>query len=98
MLILNEVQDKKQRFWSLVEGADRSGEIFSNAELKNLIFDKIPSENAATLWNNQSEEEVKTWLTEVEGFDASVDRFLARESMQKCSPTPFSKVKFTEET
>ena len=59
--ILHEVQDKKQRFWNLVEEADHSGEKFSNAELKNLIFDKIPSETAANLRNKQSEEKVKTW-------------------------------------
>ena len=54
-LILNEFQDKKQHFWNLVEEADHSGEKFSNAELKILIFDKIPSETAATLRNKQSE-------------------------------------------
>ena len=55
-LILHEVEDKKQCFWYLVEEADHSGEKFSNAELKNLIFNKIHSENAATLRNKQSEE------------------------------------------
>ena len=34
-LILHEVQDKKQRFWNLVEEAEHSGEKFSSAELKN---------------------------------------------------------------
>ena len=97
-LILHEVQDKKQRFRNLVEEAEHSGEIFSSAELKNLIFDKIPSETAATLRNKQSEEKVKTWWAEVEGFDASANRFTVREALQKCSPTSFSKVKFTEET
>ena len=95
-LILHEVQDKKQRFWNLVEEAEHSGEKFSSAELKNLIFDKIPSETAATLRNKQSEERVKTWWAEVEGFDASANRFSVREALQKCSPTSFSKVKFTE--
>ena len=97
-LILHEVQDKKQRFWNLVEEAEHSGEKFSSAELKNLIFDKIPSETAATLRNKQSEEKVKTWWAEVEGFDASANRFTVREALQKCSPSSFSKVKFTEET
>ena len=97
-LILHEVQDKKQRFWNLVEEAEHSGEKFSSAELKSLIFDKIPSETAATLWNKQSEEKVKTWWAEVEGFDASANKFSVREALQKCSPTSFSKVKFTEET
>ena len=32
-LILHEVQDKKQRFWNLVEEAEHSGEKFSSAEL-----------------------------------------------------------------
>ena len=97
-LILHEVQDKKQRFWNLVEEAEHSGEQFSSAELKSLIFDKIPSETAATLRNKQSEEKVKTWWAEVEGFDASANKFSVREALQKCSPTSFSKVKFTEET
>ena len=97
-LILHEVQDKKQRFWNLVEEAEHSGEKLSSAELKSLIFDKIPSETAATLRNKQSEEKVKTWWAEVEGFDASANKFSVREALQKCSPTSFSKVKFTEET
>ena len=97
-LILHEVQDKKQRFWNLVEEAEHSGEKFSSAELKSLIIDKIPSETAATLRNKQSEEKVKTWWAEVEGFDASANKFYVREVLQKCSPTSFSKVKFTEET
>ena len=59
-LILHEVQDKKQRFWNLVEEADHSGEKFSNAELKIWIFYKIPYETATTLRNKQSEEKVKT--------------------------------------
>ena len=79
-----------------MEEAEDSGEKFSSAELKNLIFDKIPSETAATLRNKQSEEKVKTWWAEVEGFDASANRFSVRESLQKCSPTSFFKVKFTD--
>ena len=97
-LILHEVQDKKQRFWNLVEEAEHSGETFSSAQLKSLIFDKISSETAATLRNKQSEEKVKTWWAEVDGFDASANKFSVREALQKCSPTSFSKVKFTEET
>ena len=97
-LILHEVQDKKQRFSNLVEEAEHSGEKLSSAELKSLIFDKIPSETAATLRNKQSEEKVKTWWAEVEGFDASANKCSVREALQKCSPTSFSKVKFTEET
>ena len=96
--ILHEVQDKKQRFSNLVEEAEHSGEKVSSAELKSLIFDKIPSETAATLRNKQSEEKVKTWWAEVEGFDASANKFSVREALQKCSPTSFSEVKFTEET
>ena len=97
-LILHEVQDKKQRFWNLVQEADHSGGKFSNSELKKLIFDKIPSENAATLRNKQSEEKVKTWWAELDGFDASANKFSVREALQKCSPTSFPKVKFTENT
>ena len=81
-----------------MEEAEHSGEKFSSAELKSLIFDKIPSEIAATLRKKQSEEKVKTWWAEVEGFDASANKFSVREALQKCSPTSFSKVKFTEET
>ena len=97
-LILHEVQDKKQCFWNLVEEADHSGERFPNAELKNLIFDKIPSETAVTLRNKQSEEKVKTWWAEVDGFDASADKFSVPEALEKSSPTSFSKVKFSENT
>ena len=97
-LILHEVQDKKQRFWNLAEEADHSGEKFSNAELKNLIFDKIPYESAASLQNKQSEEKVRTWWAEVDGFDASANKFSVREALQKCSPTSFSKLKFSEST
>ena len=66
-LILHEAQDKKQRSWNLVEEADHSGEKISNAELKNLIFDKVPSQTAATFRNKQSDEKVKTWWAEVDG-------------------------------
>ena len=82
-LILHEGHDKKRRFWNLVEEAEHSGEKFSNAELKNLIFDKIPSETATTRRNKQSEEKVETWWAEVEGFDASAIEFSVRESLQK---------------
>ena len=92
------MQDKKQRFWNFVEEAENSGEKISNAELTNLIFDRIPSETAATLRNTQSEEKVKTWWAEVEGFDASANNFSVREALQKCSATSFSEVKLTEET
>ena len=79
----------------MVEEADHSGEKFSDAELKNLIFDKTPSESAATLRNKQSEEKVKTLWAEVKGFDASANEFPVRESLQRCSPTSFSKERFT---
>ena len=87
--IIHEVQDKKQRFWNLVQEADHSGEKCSNAELKDLMFDKIPSETAATLQNKQSEQEVKIWWAEVDGFDASANKFSVREALQKCSPRRF---------
>ena len=80
-LILHEVQDKKQRFWNLVEEAEHAGEKFANAELKNLFFDETPSETATTLRNKQSEEKAKTWWAEVEGFDASANKFSVRESL-----------------
>ena len=97
-LILHEVQDKKQRLWNLVEKADHLGEEFSNAELKNSIFDKILSETATTLRNKQSEEKVETSWAEMDGFDASAKKFSVREALQGSSPTSFSKVKFTENT
>ena len=74
------------------------GERFSNAELKNLIFNKIPSETAASLRNKQSEKKVKTWWAEVDGFDASTNKFLVREALRKCSPTSLSKMKSTQDT
>ena len=37
-------------------------------------------------------------MGEVEGFDASANKFSVREALQKCSPTLFLKVKFTEDT
>ena len=66
--------------------------------MKILISDNIPSETAGTLRNKQSEEKVKTWWAEVDGFDASADKFSVREALQQCSPTSFSKVKFSEDT
>ena len=85
-LILHEVQDKKHRFWNLVEEADHSGEKFSNAELKNLVFDKILSETAATLRSKQSEEKVNTWWAEVDGLNPSADKFFSSGSTSKVFP------------
>ena len=34
----------------------------------------------------------------MDAFDASANKFSVREALQKCSPTSFSKVKFTENT
>ena len=85
-LILREVHGKKQRLWNLVDEADHSGETFSNAELTYSIFDKIPSETAATLRNKQSEEKVKTWWAKVDGFDASANKFSLRQALQKRFP------------
>ena len=97
-LIPREVQEKKQRFWNLVEETDHSGEKFSNAELKRLIFDKISCETAGNLQNKQSEKKVKTWWAEVEGFDASANEFSVREALQKWFPTSVWKLQFTENT
>ena len=58
-LILHEVQDKKRRFCNFVEKADHWGGKVSNAELKILTLDKIPSETAAALRNKQSEQKVQ---------------------------------------
>ena len=41
---------------------------------------------------------LKTWWVELDGFDASANKFAVREALQKCSTTLFSKVKFTENT
>ena len=66
--------------------------------MKNSIFDKIPSETAATLRKKESKEKVKTWWAEVECFDAPTNKLSIREALQKCSPKSFSTVKFTEDT
>ena len=97
-LFLHEVHDKKPRFWDLVEEADHSGENFSYSELTNSVFDKIPSETAATLRNKKSEEKLKTWWGGVDGFESSAKGFSVWAARHKCSPTLFTKVKFTEDT
>ena len=51
-LMLHEVQNKKQRFWNLVEEADHSGEKFSDADLKIFIYDKNPSETVPPFGRN----------------------------------------------
>ena len=45
----------------------------------------------------QSEEKVKTWWAEVDGFDASANKFSVREALQRSSCTSVSKVKCTED-
>ena len=93
--IIHGVQDKKQRFWNLVEEAQHAEEKFSNVELQNLSFDKVASETATIFRNKQSKGKVKTWWVEVEGFDAPANKFSVGESLQKCSPISFSQVKLT---
>ena len=43
-----------------------------------LTFEKIPPETAAPFWTKQSQEKVKTWWAEVEGFDAATIKFSVR--------------------
>ena len=94
---LPEVRDKKQRLWNRWPAVEHWGEKFSNVELKGFIFDKFPSQTAATLRIKQSEERVKACWMEIERFDACANKFSTRESLQKCSPSSFCKVKFTKE-
>ena len=92
-LILREVQNKRLRFENLVNEAESAGEHLSDGELKAIIFAKMPADTAASLRQEQSNEKVKSWWTEVTGFPENSCRFQVRDALKKCSPTNFSKCK-----
>ena len=71
-LILHEVQNKRQRFENLVNEAESAGEHLSDGELKAIIFAKMPADTAASLRQEQSNEKVKSWCTEVTGFPKAI--------------------------
>ena len=82
-LILHEVQNKRQRFENLVNGAESAGEQLSDGELKAVIFAKMPAGTAASLRQDQSNEKVITWLTEVTAFPKGSRRFQVRDALKK---------------
>ena len=92
-LILHEVQNKRLRFENLVNEAESAWEHLSDGELKAIIFAKMPADTAASLKQEQSNEKVKSWWTEVKGFPKGSGRFHVRDALKKCSPTNFSKCK-----
>ena len=92
-LILHEVQNKRQRFDNLVNEAESAGEHLSDGELKAIIFAKMPADTAASLRQEQSNEKVKSWWTEVTGFPKGSGRVHVRDALGKCSPTNVSKCK-----
>ena len=67
-LILQEVQNKRLRFENLVNEAESAGEHLSDGKSKAIIFAKMPADTAASLRQEQSNEKVKSWWTEVTGF------------------------------
>ena len=53
----------------------------------------MPADTVASLRQEQSNERVKSWWTEVTGFPTSTGRFKVRDALKKCSPSNFSKFK-----
>ena len=92
-LILHEVRNTRQRFENLVNDAESAGEHLSDGELKAIIFAKIPADTAALLRQEQSNEKVKCWWTEVDGFPKGSGRFQVRDAPKKYSPTTISRCK-----
>ena len=92
-LILHEVQNKRQRFENLVNEAESAGEYLSDGELKAVMFAKMPADTAASLRQEQSNEKVKSWWTEVTGFPKKSGLFQLRDALKKFSPTNVSKCK-----
>ena len=95
-LIPHEVQNKRLRFENLVTEAESAGEHLSDGELKAIIFAKMPADTAASLRQEQSNEKVKSWWTEVTGFPKGSGCFQVRDALEKCSPTNVSKCKERE--
>ena len=56
----------------------------------------MPADTAASLRQEQSNEKVKSWWTEVTGFPKGSGRFQVRDVLKKCSPTNLSKCKEKE--
>ena len=92
-LTLHEVQNKGLCFENLVNEAESAGEHLSDGELKAIIFAKMPADTAASLRQEQSNEKMKSWCTEVTGFAKGSGRFQVRDALKKCSPTNVSKCK-----
>ena len=92
-LILHEFQNKQQCFESLVNEAESAGEHPSDGELKAIIFGKMPADTAASLKQEQSQEEVKSWWTKVTRFPKGSGHFQDRDALKKCASTNFSKCK-----
>ena len=78
-LILHEVHNKRQYFENLVNEAESAGEHLSDSELKAISFAILPADTPALLRQEQSNEKVKSWWTEVTGFLKSMGRFQAGE-------------------
>ena len=95
-LILHEVQNKRILFGNLVNETESAGEHLSDGKLKAIIFAKMPADTAASLRQEQSNEKVKSWWTEVTGFPKGSGRFQVRDALKKCLPTNFSKCKEQE--
>ena len=95
-LILHEVQNKRQRFENLLNRAESAREHLSDGELKAIIFAKMPADTAASLRQEECNEKVKSWWTEVTGFTKGSGRFQVRDALKKWSPTNFSKCKEKE--
>ena len=92
-LILDEVQNKRLCFDKLVNEAESAGEHLSDGDLKAIIFAKMPADTAASLRQEQSNEKLKSWWTEVTGFPTGSGFFQVRDALKKCSPTNVSKCK-----
>ena len=92
-VILHEIWNKRQRFENLVNEAESPGKHLLDGELKAIMFGKMPADTAASLRQEQSNEKVKPWWTEVTGFPKRSGRFQVRDALKKCSPTNVSKCK-----
>ena len=71
--------------------AESAGEHLSDGQLKPIIFAKMPADTSASLRQQQSDEKVKSWWTEVTGFPGSMGRFRVRDAPKKWSPSIVSK-------
>ena len=90
-LILHEVLNKQQRFENLVGEGESAGKHLSHGELKPIIFAKMPADTAASLKQEQSDEKVTSWWTEVTEFPTRMGRFQVEDALKSCSPCSFSR-------